>query len=189
MARGRRLSTIRRKGATMNLFKHLVPPRCIDAGDWPDGTDGPRVLIENPDRSVLWAHAEILRQAGYNVATCAGPQAGVTPELSLQHGEQLPEDVAPLPREKRLVCPLAAGQRCALVEGADVVVTTTELVDGPAILAAHRSCAERGLVLEGSAAALARTDVPHGAALVAQPVTDERLLAAVNEALQAGAQA
>ncbi len=173
----------------MNVFTNLLTPRCIDPGDWPTGIDGPRVLIEHPDRAVLSAQAEILREAGYNVAMCAGPQSGAGVELTLHHGSQLPEDVQPLPREKRLVCPLAAGQRCPLVEGADVVVTTTELVDGQAVLAAHGANAERALVVEGPSPTLARTELPPEAAVVALPVTAARLLAAVDHALQAEAQA
>ena len=40
---------------------------------WPESSPKPRVLVENPDGAELWAHAEILRDAGYEVATCAGP--------------------------------------------------------------------------------------------------------------------
>jgi hypothetical protein len=41
--------------------------------EWPAQTGKTRVLIENPDRADLWAHADVLRKAGYDVAMCSGP--------------------------------------------------------------------------------------------------------------------
>lgn len=58
-----------------SLFGRKKPPLAIHPGQWPEQTGKPRVLIENPDGADLWAHAEVLRKAGYDVATCVGPTA------------------------------------------------------------------------------------------------------------------
>ncbi len=63
--------------------------------DWPGR---PRVLIEDPDLESGLATAWALRQAGYTVAICRGPE---------------PDEF----------CPLAGSDDCALVIGADVVVS------------------------------------------------------------------
>ena len=85
--------------------------------EWPAQTGKTRVLIENPDRADLWAHAAVLRDAGYEVAMCSGPASA---------GEQ----------QEHTTCPLLTEGHCPLVEGADVVVSTTQLKNGREILAA-----------------------------------------------------
>ena len=70
----------------------------IDPPPWP-WLDRPRVLLENPDREASLEAADTLRHAGYAVAVCHGPAADTR-------------------------CPLACSESCALVEGADVVVTS-----------------------------------------------------------------
>lgn len=169
----------------MSLFRRQLRTRRLDPGDWRrSAATTPRILVEHPDRGELWARAEILREAGYQVSTCAGPHVACASQPGTGTAAQLPEDVAPLGAEERLVCPLAAGGDCLLVEGADVVVTTTELVDSAAILAAHRDAGRRSIVVEGPAPALVRAgDIVAGAILVEEPVTEFRLLAAVREAL------
>lgn len=153
----------------MTLFTRSKPS-CLDPGDWPATArqTKARVLIENADAASAWAQAEILREAGYEVATCTGP----TPL-----GAEGPHHV----------CPIVAGDACALVEGADVVVTSTELGDARRILAVHRSATARGLVVEGTTQALAsEPDLPREAVFVEEPVTGPRLLAAVESALDPG---
>ena len=97
------------------------PPPLIHLDEWPARAGKARVLIENPDRADLWAHAELLRKAGYDVAMCAGP----TDESA--EGQE------------RAVCPLVAQGHCPLVDEADVVVSTTALTDGREIHARLRA--------------------------------------------------
>lgn len=70
--------------------------KTISLSPWP-WPDRPRVLIESPDPEASLA-AAALRQAGYAVAICHGPT-----------------------RNER--CPLVGSDDCALVIGADVVVS------------------------------------------------------------------
>ena len=168
----------------MTLFRHERAPHCIDPGDWPERSPRPRVLIENPDAAEVWAHAEILREAGYDVATCTGPVAGRESVSMFQRGSLPIEDALPARAPDRTVCPLVAGERCPLVEGADVVITTTALTDARGILAAHSYEGRAALVVEGTSGALTRhSDVIGDATVIQQPVTQEQLLAAVKGAL------
>jgi hypothetical protein len=96
---------------------------------WPDSGGKPRVLVENPDGAELWAHAEVLREAGYEVATCAGPAEPAT-------WHQRPTQ-----------CPLVGEGRCPLAEGADVVVTTNDLRDGAEIIPALDATVPAAVVL------------------------------------------
>lgn len=73
-------------------------PKRIDPSPWP-WPDRPRVLLENPDREAALAAVDVLRHAGYAVAVCPGP-------------------------DETAECPVSCDEGCALVEGADVVVTT-----------------------------------------------------------------
>jgi len=159
-------------------------PRCIDPGDWPERGLRPRVLIENPDSAELWAHSEILREAGYDVATCTGPTDGRESTSMFQRGSLPIEDALPVRVPRRTLCPLVAGERCPLVDGADVVISTTGLADARGILAALSSEGHAALVVEGTSRTLARdSDVIGDATVIEQPVTQKRLLAAVEEAL------
>ena len=92
---------------------------------WPEPAGKPRVLIENPDGAELWAHADLLRQAGYEVATCYGPSW--------------------------TACPLTDGGECPLAAGADVIVTTTELTDSAAIIEALETKVAGAVVVESQA--------------------------------------
>jgi hypothetical protein len=73
----------------------------MDPGPW-RFPGGPRVLIEHPDPAVGLELATAIRQAGCGVAICRGPDASATPATR---------------------CPLHRLEPCAVVEGADVVVT------------------------------------------------------------------
>src|SRR5947209_7793734 len=82
---------------------------CVEPHEWPERRGGTRVLVENPHEDYRYEHAQVLRAAGYEVATCSGPTDS--------HG-----------------CPLVENGRCSLVDGADVVVSTTQLPDRLQIL-------------------------------------------------------
>lgn len=134
----------------------------VHPGEWPEQSSKPRVLIENPDGAELWAHAEVLREAGYDVAMCGGP----TPKT---------EDHA------HTTCPLVTEGRCPLVEGADVVVSTTRLTDGREILRAL-SGSGAPLVVEGTTSDLERDrDVTGDALEIALPVLPDQLVRAVEQ--------
>jgi hypothetical protein len=66
---------------------------------WPDSAGSPRALVECQDAAVQDGLARALRESGYSVATCGGP------ETRASH-----------------TCPLVTEGRCGLVEDADVVV-------------------------------------------------------------------
>jgi hypothetical protein len=68
----------------------------METGPWP-WPERPRVLVEDPDLDQGLATAWTLRQAGYTVAICRGPE---------------PDEY----------CPLVGADDCALVIGADVIV-------------------------------------------------------------------
>ena len=57
----------------MRPFKGRREPRLLHLEEWPAQTCKTPVLIENLDRADLWAHADVLRGAGYDVAMCGGP--------------------------------------------------------------------------------------------------------------------
>ncbi len=134
-------------------------PPLIHPEEWPARSGKARVLIENPDRADLWAHADLLRKAGYDVAMCGGP----TDEEA----------------QERTVCPLVANGHCPLVEGADVVVSTTSLTDGREIHAKLRAGAAPALVVEGTASELGREG---NAVEIALPVMPAQLVDAVERA-------
>lgn len=62
----------------------------------------PRLLIEDGRPALAVSDFSLFQDAGFDVAFCGGP------------GDDLPADLTP--------CPLLRGQRCALVDGADVVL-------------------------------------------------------------------
>lgn len=137
-------------------------PDDVHPGEWPEESSKPRVLIENPDGAELWAHADVLREAGYDVAMCGGP----SPKT---------EDHA------HTTCPLVTEGRCPLVEGADVVVSTTRLTDGREILRAL-SGRSTPLVVEGTSSDLERDrDVIGDALEITLPVMPDQLVRAVEQ--------
>jgi CheY-like chemotaxis protein len=74
--------------------------RTWDAGAWPERTDRPRVLVEDPDGAVLDVSRRALERQGFDVQVCTGPQG-----------------------MGRRTCPLLHGEGCRLAAGADVVYT------------------------------------------------------------------
>ena len=92
--------------------------RTWDAGTWPERTDRPRVLIEDPDWAVLDTSQRFLEREGYDVQVCTGPRG-----------------------MGRRACPVTRGEGCRLAAGADVVFTTLAGCgpDGRAVVTGLRS--------------------------------------------------
>lgn len=129
----------------------------IEVGDWEVRRGRPRALVENPDGAELWAYAETLREAGYDVATCTGEH----PDGSDR-------------------CPLLETGHCALVEGADVVVSTCSIQRGDRLLAVLGSQGSTPVVFEAPAPDFERyAHLAENATLVATPVTAQALVHAV----------
>jgi DNA-binding response OmpR family regulator len=122
----------------------------------------PRVLIEHPDESAGLALASILRQAGYAVAVCPGPE----------HSEH---------------CPLTGPDGCAVAHGADVVVSSLglERPEAREVLQALRMRRPgTPLIVEvppGDNAAW--HDVLQGCDLIASPIQPDELVARVRAVL------
>jgi hypothetical protein len=143
------------------MFWRKKKTELIETGEWHARLGKARVLVENPDRATLWAYAEVLREAGYDVATCAGED----------HDEGTGR------------CPLIESGHCGLVEGADVVVSTCSLGSSDAILAMLASKGSPPVVFEAPAPELGRyAEIAGDAKLIAMPVTEQKFLAAVAEA-------
>jgi hypothetical protein len=122
------------------------------------------VVVENEDASWHWAATRILETAGYEVACCGGPKH--------------------LPDQR---CPLVAGDRCPLVEGADLVVNGLGISDpaNHAVLTALRAQhGEIPVLAEIPAPQIARLDaeIP-GCRTVPRPVGPGDLVAAVDDVL------
>jgi hypothetical protein len=86
-------------------------PVTIDLEPW-RFSERPRVLIEHPDPESALEVAAAVRNAGCGVAICRGPDAAAEPPTR---------------------CPLHALEPCAVVEGADVVVTSLDFEDADAL--------------------------------------------------------
>ena len=132
----------------------------IETGEWEEREGRKRVLVENPDRAQLWAYADVLRKAGYDVATCTG-----------EHPEGKDR------------CPLIEAGRCGLVEGADVVVSTCSMPRGDTLLAVLGSKGSTPIVFEASEPDFERYNVlAENATLIPTPVSEQALLDAVAQA-------
>ena len=132
----------------------------IETGEWSVRDGRKRVLVESPDRAELWAYAETLRDAGYNVATCTGEHPG-------GHDR----------------CPLLEVGRCGLVEGADVVVSTCSIPRGDKLLAVLSAEGSTPVVFEAPKPDFERYDsATENVTLVPTPVTEQSLLDAVARA-------
>lgn len=154
-------------------------PESIHLEKWPEQSGKPRVLIENPDRADLWAHADVLREAGYDVAMCGGPTAQ-TENVRWFRRWTGPQ---PTDHQERVVCPLLTEGHCPLVEGADVVVSTTQLGDSREILAKLTARSSLGVVVEGTSSDLARDgDVTGGSVEITLPVLPHQIVEAVERA-------
>lgn len=137
-------------------------PEFVEPATWAPRSDKPRVLVENPDRADLLAHADILREAGYDVAICSGPTADSG--------------------GRACGCPLLEGEGCTLVDGADIVVSTSSLVGSDEVLAALHATGP-SIVFEASPPNLDRYGaLAPSATLLPQPVTAASLRKAVADA-------
>jgi hypothetical protein len=147
----------------------------IHPGDWPARKGRARVLVESPDHAELWAHAETLREAGFDVAVCIGPVRG-RKNIQLR-----PDAGEPRVAERRpaMACPLLVDGRCSLTEGADVIVTSADLPDAAELVHAHDQ-AGSAVVVEATQAAAAGFGT---ARIIALPVTEEKLVSAVTAVL------
>jgi hypothetical protein len=162
-------------------FGRKRAPLTMHPEDWPEQSGKPRVLIENPDQADLWAHADVLREAGYDVAVCAGPTA--EPERVPWFRRLFWADPEPVERPERTLCPLLSEGHCPLVEGADVVVSTTSLTDSHEILATLSARSSPGVVVEGTTAGLERErDAIRDSVQLRFPVLPRQLVEAVERA-------
>ena len=122
----------------------------------------PRVLIEHPDESAGLALASILRQAGYAVAVCPGPEQS-------EH------------------CPLTGPEGCAVAHGADVVVSSLgfERPEAREVLQALRLRRPgTPLIVEVPPGDNAEwQDLLEGCDVIASPVQPDELVASVRAAL------
>ena len=122
----------------------------------------PRILIEHRDESAGLALASILRQAGYAVAVCPGP-------------------------EQSERCPLAGPEGCAIAHGADVVVSSLglERPEAREVLQALRARRPNtSLIVEVAAGEETEWQgLLEGCDVVVSPVLPEQLVAVVRGAL------
>jgi DNA-binding response OmpR family regulator len=122
----------------------------------------PRVLIEHADESAGLALASILRQAGYAVAVCPGPEQA-------EH------------------CPLTGPEGCAVAHGADVVVSSlgVERPEAREVLQALRMQRPgTPLIVEVPPGDNAEwQDLLEGCDVIASPVQPDELVASVRAAL------
>ncbi|HVC88330.1 MAG TPA: hypothetical protein VNC40_13015 [Gaiellaceae bacterium] len=156
-------------------------PQHLHPGEWPAETGKPRVLIENPNRADLWAHANLLREAGYDVAMCGGPAP--EPERIPLYRRLTTAGPSREERQARTLCPLVAEGQCPLVEGADVVVSTTQLIDSHEIHAKLSARTTPVLVVEGTSSELAHEhDRLGGSVEIALPAMPAQIVEAVERA-------
>ena len=138
------------------MAKHV-----IEVGDWGERRGRERVLVEHPDHAELWAYAELLHEAGYDVATCAGEHP-----------------------DGHARCPLLEAGRCELVAGADVIVSTCSMQRGETLLAVLGEQGSTPIVFEAPQPDFERyAHLAEEATLVPAPVTRQALLGAVEQAL------
>ncbi len=134
------------------------------APPWPAERGRARVVVENEDAACQWAAAGLLEAAGYDVASCGGPRH--------------------LPGHE---CALVAHDRCPLVDGADLVVSSLGISDpaNRAVLTAlRRRRSQIPVIVEVTTPRLEElhATVP-GCRTIPYPVTPHNLLAAVDAAL------
>lgn len=149
---------------TARSFRRSKPP--AQDHDWESEPEKPRVLVELDDVTELDAVAVLLIDAGYDVATCEGPD-----------------------RKAHTQCELSRTGTCTLVERADVVYHGLRMTDEN-----HRevlaSLGERfpdtPVIVEAPAPTLERyADLVRGHRLVRFPATRDTVLEAVGSVLDA----
>ncbi|MHB8342523.1 MAG: hypothetical protein ACYDB7_15335 [Mycobacteriales bacterium] len=139
-------------------FRRWLPPA------WPTRVGRARVLVEDRDGGQAAAAEWCLRRAGFEVATCPGPE-----ELPGGH------------------CRLVTEGSCALVAGADVVYSNLGVrrSDCRQVLAAQRSRypTKRVVVEMSEPDMVAAGKALEGCIRLTMPATSRRLVAAVTTAL------
>jgi hypothetical protein len=130
---------------------------------WDERGDGRlRVLVENPDFG--FAAERVFEAAGYNVAVCGGPE-----------------------RLRGHRCPLVTEGRCALAEGADVIVHSLNPArpEHAAVLRALRARhPTTPLIVEVPSPALVRhTALLQGCTIMEMPATRDKLVSTVASSL------
>lgn len=126
---------------------------------WPEGTGGPRALVECEDPAIQDGLTRVLAERGYQVASCSGPQARAAHE-----------------------CPLVEHGECGLVHDADVVVHALDASDpgNRAILSSIREWSpDVPVIVEVSAHTSHPTEVAEGCEPVAYPMTGASVVDAV----------
>ena len=133
---------------------------------WP-WLGSPRVLIEDPEEAESLESVEALRRAGYAVAVCPGP-IEASPGVCYR-------------------CPLVAQEECALVDGADVVVSSLGLdrpEDREVLETLKLRRPSKRLIVKASRYELERwPDLVEGCTVLVSPATPDELVAAVSDAL------
>lgn len=124
----------------------------------------PRVLVEHEDGAVQAGAERILREGGYDVATCGGPTTF-----------------------RRARCPVVTTGRCALAEEADVIVhalNPDHPLNASVLQALKDRYPETPIVVEVPGPAVERhTDLLASCSVLPFPMTRESLLDAVEAAL------
>jgi DNA-binding NtrC family response regulator len=135
----------------------------IGDGQWPERRGEARVLVENPDGAEQWALHSILAAAGHDVAVCVGPN-----------------------RARGVRCPLVEDGRCALAEGADVVLSSLSLsqLESREVIRAlrERLPATPVIVAAPPARATLYADTLEGCSIERPPLTVERVRNAISDA-------
>lgn len=131
---------------------------------WPHGTSGPRALVECENPAIQDGLTRVLREHGYTVAVCEGPQA----------------------RAAR-TCSLVVDGACGLVDGADVVVhalDATESAHQTILSSIREHVPETPVVVEvGPTDVDAQSaDVVAGCEQVRYPIDRQALIDAVDRA-------
>lgn len=128
---------------------------------WP-WTGRARILIEHPDRETGLAYASTLRQTGYAVAVCPGPDAGEG-------------------------CPLVGRDGCAIADGADLVFSGLGLERSETrdvVRALKTESPGTALVVEVAAGDAERwPGILEGCEVVVGPVAPQELPSVVGRAL------
>lgn len=119
--------------------------KLVEPGGWPSRDGRARILLESPDLADAGAQAQTLSDAGYDVALCRGPEAALPPSFMFDGS---PRWFDAIPGREATLCPVACGEACALVDGADLVVTTTTLVTATEVQAGVRERGKPVLVVE-----------------------------------------
>jgi hypothetical protein len=120
-------------------------PKLVEPGGWPSHGGRARILLESPDLADAGAQAQTLSEAGYNVALCRGPEAALPASFAF---DASPRWFDAIPGREATLCPVTCGEACALVDGADLVVTTTTLFSAAEVEAGVRARGKPVLVVE-----------------------------------------